>query len=180
VRGRFPPPARLIVVALLAILAGGEGTAAAADQSVCATGAADRAAVVCEINAARVEAGRAPLRSRRSLADAAGGHSADMVERRYFAHESPDGAGPADRAGDAGYMRHADSWRVGEVLLWSRGAPLTAARAVEMWLESPSHRRILLSPRYRDVGAGLAPGAPVGDPAPASATTVTVDFGRRR
>ena len=178
-RGRFPPPARLIAV-LLAVLAGANGAPAAADQPVCATGAADRAAVVCEINAARADAGRAPLRSRPSLADAARGHSADMVERRYFAHESPDGAGPADRAWDAGYMRHADSWRLGEVLLWSRGALLTAARAVKLWFESPSHRRILLSPRYRDVGAGLAPGAPLGDPALTPATTLTVDVGRRR
>jgi uncharacterized protein YkwD len=136
---------------------------------------------VCEINAARAEAGRGLLQYRPSLAEASGAHSADMVARRYFAHESPEGAGPADRAWDAGYMRHADSWRVGEVLVWSRGsAPLTAARAVELWLDSPSHRRILLSPRYRDVGAGLAPGAPLGDPALTSATTVTVTLGRRR
>jgi uncharacterized protein YkwD len=177
--GRLPPPARLTLVALLAALAAA-GTAGA-DPPNCPPGAADRSAVVCEINAARAEAGRGLLQYRPSLAEASGAHSADMVARRYFAHESPEGAGPADRAWDAGYMRHADSWRVGEVLVWSRGsAPLTAARAVELWLDSPSHRRILLSPRYRDVGAGLAPGAPLGDPALTSATTVTVTLGRRR
>ena len=177
--GRFPPPARLTILTLLAALAAG-GTAAAAEPPACPPGAADRSAVMCEINAARADAGRGLLRYRPSLAEASGAHSADMVARRYFAHESPEGEGPADRAWDAGYMKHADSWRIGEILLWSRGARLTAARAIDMWLDSPSHRRILLSPRYRDVGAGLAPGAPVGDPALASATTVTVTFGRRR
>jgi uncharacterized protein YkwD len=166
------------MLALLAALAA-EGTATA-DPPNCPPGAADRSAVVCEINAARAEAGRGLLRFRPSLAEAAGAHSADMVARRYFAHESPEGTGPADRVWAAGYMQHAESWRVGEILLWSRGTPLTAERAVEMWLDSPSHRRIVLSPRYRDVGAGLAPGAPLGDPSLTSATTVTVNFGRRR
>jgi uncharacterized protein YkwD len=166
------------MLAVFAVIAA-EGTAAA-DPPACPPGAADRAAMVCEINAARVEAGRAPLRTRPSLAEAARAHSSDMIERSYFAHDSPEGEGPADRARRAGYMRHADSWRIGEVLLWSRGEPLTAARAVEMWLGSPSHRRVLLSSRYRDVGAGPEPGAPLGDPGVQPATTVTVVFGRRR
>ena len=76
-------------------------------------------------------------------------------------------------------MRHADTWRVGEVLLWSRGEQLTAARAVQLWMGSPTHRRILLSRRYRDIGAGPVPGAPLGDPALEPATTLTVVLGRR-
>jgi uncharacterized protein YkwD len=175
--GRIPPSARLALPTVLAALAS-PGTAAA-DPPPCQPGGTDRSAIVCEINAARAEAGRGPLRSRPSLADAARDHSRDMVERRYFAHDSPDGEGPADRARRAGYMRHADSWRIGEVLAWSRGQTLTAAAVVELWLGSPSHRRILLSRRYRDVGAGPVDGAPMGDAAVQPATTVTVVFGRR-
>lgn len=175
--GRFPPPAWLSLLAVFAAIVA--ESAAAADPTACPPGA-DRAAIVCEINAARAEAGRAPLRTRPSLAEAARAHSSDMVERRYFAHDSPEGEGPADRAKRAGYMRHADSWRIGEVLLWSRGERLTAARAVELWLGSPSHRRVLLSTRYRDLGAAPVPGAPLGDPGVQPATTVTVVFGRRR
>jgi uncharacterized protein YkwD len=178
VPGRFPPTAWLSLLAVFAALAV-EG-AAAADPPDCPPDASNRDAIVCEVNAARAAAGRAPLASRPSLAAAARAHSADMVDRRYFAHDSPEGEGPADRARRAGYMRHAGSWRIGEVLLWSRGEPLTAARAVEMWLESPSHRRVLLSPHYRDVGAGPLSGAPVGDTGVQPATTVTVVFGRRK
>jgi uncharacterized protein YkwD len=156
------------------------GPTASADPPTCAPGAADRAAVVCEINAARAAAGRGPVHSRASLADAAVAHSSDMVGRHFFAHESPEGDGPADRARRAGYMRHARTWRIGEVLVWTRGRTLTAAHAVDLWLESPTHRRIMLSPHYRDVGAGLVAGAPLGDPSLEPATTLTVVFGRRR
>jgi uncharacterized protein YkwD len=177
--GRFPPSAGLVVPTLLAALAV-DTTAAASNPPPCPPGAAHPAAIVCEINATRAAAGLAPVRSRPSLAEAAEVHSRDMVARRYFGHENPDGESPADRARRAGYMRNADSWRIGEVLAWSRGGTLTAAAAVQMWLGSPPHRRILLSPRYRDAGAGRVAGAPLGDPAISPATTVTVVLGRRR
>jgi uncharacterized protein YkwD len=176
--GRFPPSAGLVVATLLAAFAV-DAAVAASDPPQCPPGASDPAAIVCEINAIRAAAGLAPLRSRPSLADAAEAHSRDMVARRFFAHDAPDGDSPADRARQAGYMRSADSWRVGEVLAWSRGGTLTAAAAVQMWRGSPKHRRILLSPRYRDAGAGPVAGAPLGDPAVQPATTVTVVLGRR-
>jgi uncharacterized protein YkwD len=176
--GRLPPPARLALPTLLAALAL-DGTAAA-EPPACPPGDTGRAAIVCEINAARADAGRAPLRGRPALDDAAGGHSRDMVARRYFAHESPEGEGPADRARRAGYLRHAVGWRIGEVLAWSRGETLTAAAVVELWLGSPPHRRVLLSRRYRHIGAEPVAGAPLGDPAIQPATTITVVFGRRR
>ena len=175
--GRFPPPAWLALPAILAC--GAHPGAAAAASRACPQGGADRAALVCEINAARSSAGRAPVRSRPALVDAARGHSNDMVERRYFAHETPEGEGPDDRARDAGYLRHAAEWRIGEVLLWSRGEELTAAHAVELWLASPSHKRVMLSRHYRDVGAGQVAGAPMGDPLLEPAFTVTVVFGNR-
>jgi len=176
VPGRFPPSARLAILALFAVMA--VESTAAADPPTCPAGA-DPAAIVCEINVVRQAGGRAPVQARGLLAEAALAHSSDMVDRGYFAHESPDGEGPVSRARHTGYVRDSESWRVGEILLWSRGAPLSAARAVQMWLESPGHRRILLSPRFRDVGAGPAPGAPFGRPGLDGATTVTVMFGRR-
>jgi uncharacterized protein YkwD len=135
---------------------------------------------VCELNAARESAGRVPLHARPSLGDAAAGHSADMVARGFFAHASPEGDGPADRAHRAGYLRRAAEWRIGEVLVWRSGAPLTAAAAVEAWLASPPHRRVLLGRHYRDVGAGVVAGAPFGDPGVIPASTASVLLGSRR
>lgn len=173
----FPPRGRFALLVLLAVTT---ADAAAADTPPsCPPGGTDAAAVVCEINAARAEEGRGALASTPSLARAATAHAADMVERQYFAHESPGGATPATRARRAGYLRGAEHWRIGEVLMWSRGSPLTAKAAVDAWLASPGHRRILLGRRYEDVGAGIAPGAPAGNPANQPATTIAVSFGRR-
>ena len=172
-----PPRVRLALLVLLPCILAGE--AAAAGPPICPPGGTDRAAVVCELNAARAEAGREPVRARPSLERAATAHAADMVERRYFAHDSPGGSSAADRARRAGYMRGAERWRIGEILIWTRGTPLTAKAAVDAWLASPSHRRILLSRPYDDVGVGIVPGAPSGDPEAQPATTIAVSFGRR-
>ena len=179
--GRFPPPVRSIVPTFTAALALGVGGAPAQQPPPpCAPEAADQAAVVCEINVARAAAGRAPVRTHPALDAAAGGHARDMVARAFFSHDAPGGSNLAMRARRAGYLRGAKRWRVGETLLWRRGGPpLTAAAMVAMWLGSPGHRHVLLSPHYADVGVGIAPGAPYGDPAVGPAATVVADFGRR-
>jgi uncharacterized protein YkwD len=158
---------------LVAALAPAESAAA------CGRRATDRAAVICEINSARVAAGRRALQSRPSLTAGARGHARDMVTRHYFGHDSPEGDGPVQRARRAGYLRHAVRWRIGEILIWSRGATLTAAGAVRAWLASPGHRRVMLSPAFGEVGAAAAAGAPRGDPDVTPATTIAVMFGRR-
>jgi uncharacterized protein YkwD len=146
----------------------------------CPPAGTDRAALVCEINAARAKAGSGPLQPRPSLHDAARAHATDMVERGYFAHVTPEGRGPVARIRRAGYLRRARRWRVGETLLWRRGgAPLTAADAVAAWLASPPHRRVLLASAYEDVGVGLVAGAPLGDPGLQPAATLVVNVGRR-
>jgi uncharacterized protein YkwD len=166
-----------VLLVLLVVTAA--DASAATGLPACPQGGTDRAAVVCELNAARDAAGRDPLQARPSLGEAAAGHAADMVARRYFAHRSPEGDGPAARARRAGYMRDADRWRIGEILIWSRGAPLTARAAVDAWLASPGHRRVLLESRYEDVGAAVVAGAPRGNPGSQPATTIVVVFGRR-
>jgi uncharacterized protein YkwD len=172
-----PPRVRFALLVLIAVSTA--DAAAAAGPRACPPGGTDAIAVVCEINAARAAEGRGALASTPSLARAAAAHAADMVERRYFAHDSPDCTTPVTRARRAGYLRGAERWSIGEVLIWSRGRPLTASAAVDAWLASPAHRRVLLRRRYEDVGAGIAPGAPLGDPATQPATTIAVSLGRR-
>ena len=118
-QGHTPPRVWLALFVLLAVSTA--DAAAAADPSPCPPGGIDATALVCELNLARANAGREPLRSHPALERAATGHAADMVERRYFAHDSPGGANAADRARRAGYLRGAEHWRIGEVLIWTRG-----------------------------------------------------------
>ena len=47
---------------------------------------------------------------------------------------------------------------------------------VAAWLESPSHRSILLSARFVELGIGVARSSPDGD---GRGLTAVVDFGRR-
>ena len=173
-RGRFPPPARLSMLAVTAVLAA-PGQAGA---TVPCAATVDHAAVLCEVNAARVAAGRAPLRPRAALAQAAVGQARDMVGRGYFSHTSPEGDGPAERVRRTGYLRRVRSWQLGEVLLWQSGTEYTAASIVAMWLASPPHRRVLLARAYAEAGAGVTTGIPFGGPLAAGAT-VAMDLGLR-
>jgi len=45
-------------------------------------------------------------------------------------------------------------WQAGENLLWSEGA-VTPDQAVTMWMNSPSHRRIMVAPDWRELGIGV-------------------------
>lgn len=172
--GRIPPSARVVALAVATLLLLPAG-APARDRDGCLAGGP----VQAELNRVRAEAGVAPVRRRPALARAACAYAGDMVARRFFSHTSPEGDGPADRARGAGYLRHFPSWRVGEILQWARAPVFRPADAAARWLASPAHRAILLSPAYRDVGVGVAPGAPTGDASPTPAVTIAVLFGDR-
>jgi len=125
------------------------------------------------LNATRVEHGVPPLRPDRRLARAARAHSADMVARRYFAHESPAGERPCERVARTGWMRGRGRWWVGEDLAWGTARKSRPRAIVAAWLASPPHRRVMLRRRYRVVGVGVARGTPLG----ARGRTYTADFG---
>jgi uncharacterized protein YkwD len=102
-----------------------------------------------------------------------------MAADGYFDHASHDGTSFAKRLEhfypSSGYRR----WMVGETLLWS-SPDVDAAAAVEDWLASPPHRRILLTPSWRQIGISAvhetsAPGVYGG----LEVTIITADFGVR-
>jgi hypothetical protein len=71
-------------------------------------------------------------------------------------------------------------WGAGENLAWST-PDLSAEHGIELWLASPSHRRILLDKRWRQVGIGVvqadnAGGVYRGE----DVVTVAGEFGLRR
>jgi uncharacterized protein YkwD len=137
-------------------------------------------AVLAELNDARVEYGRRPLRPDARLATAAEQHSVDMVEAGYFGHESSDGSVFWKRIKHFYRPRTKPrTWTVGENLLWHTDA-VSARAAVRAWLRSPRHRANLLQPGFRDVGiaAVRAVGAP-GVFGYRRVVVLTVDFGAR-
>ncbi|WP_243697568.1 CAP domain-containing protein [Geodermatophilus obscurus] len=121
--------------------------AAAADPTA-------EAAVLALVNEARADAGCGALTADPALAAVARAHSADMRDRDYFSHTSPEGLSPFDRAEQAGvgYSR-AENIAFGQS---------DAAAVMEAWLESPGHRENILDCDLTRLGVGVAegPGGP--------------------
>jgi uncharacterized protein YkwD len=70
-------------------------------------------------------------------------------------------------------------WSVGETLLWS-SPTISPASAVQAWLKSPEHRRVLLNPLWRQVGISAVHDASApGVYGTQEVTVVTADFGTR-
>jgi uncharacterized protein YkwD len=137
-----------------------------------------RAAVLCLHNRARTNRGLTPLRESAKLRSAAVGHSSDMVAGGYFAHDSLSGANMAERILRTGYAR-GQGWSLGENIAWGTGSLATAAEIQHAWMESPGHRANILRRQFREIGIGIAVGAPV-DARGMQGATYTADFGVRR
>jgi uncharacterized protein YkwD len=133
-------------------------------------------AVLCLLNDERRLRGLRPLRASAPLTLAARRHASDMVRRRYFAHVSPAGATLGDRAARTGYLRGASGWSLGEVLAWTDHARATPRTAVQELMHSAPHRRIILTPAYRQVGISVLGHAPL--PGVRRGATFVADFGR--
>ena len=113
---------------------------------------ANRQAILCLLNAERAKHGLVPLRHHPLLEQASQRHSDDMVRRKYYAHETPDGVDPQMRMSAVGY---APQW-TGENLYTGTGMEATPVRALKGWMESPGHRANILRPEFTEVGVGIA------------------------
>ncbi len=128
-------------------------------QARCATPADDvRLAdqVLQLINLERTEVGLPPVKSNAVLAKIAGGYACRMIEDDFFGHEDPlNGYGPGERAiaGDYRYFSVGENLAAG---LW------TPADAMKVWMESPSHRNIILGDQWKDVGVSVRRGGRYG------------------
>ena len=171
--------ASLAVAAVSLPLGAEQASAACANRDVefQVNPAVVRDAMLCEIERVRERRDVRDLRTNEQLDLAASRHATDMWERRYFSHVSPGGSDLADRARRSGFAKRGCSWMVGEVLAWGVASRSTAAGTVQAWMNSPGHRRILISRRYGQIGIGLQAGTPF-DAFPTGLTAAAV-FGRR-
>jgi uncharacterized protein YkwD len=159
--------------------------AAAACPSVTVSPAgADRRVVAdatfCLINRERARRGLPRLRRNERLTRSAQRHSRDMVRRTFFSHVSPAGTTMATRIRAAGYLSGAGGYSIGENLAWGSGTRATPLETVQGWMRSPGHRANILRGSFREIGVGVASGAPVALRGTAAAATYTTHFGARR
>ena len=101
------------------------------------------------INEARRQFDLAPLNLVPELSSAAQEHTIDMARFGYTGHTGADGSAPAERLLQVGYPRG----YAGEATAWGFEYP---HQAVEFWVNSPAHRRIILNANATDVGVGYS------------------------
>jgi uncharacterized protein YkwD len=171
----------VLALALCALpsMAGAQGTGCSFTRSA-ATAEPEpnvRTALRCLVNATRAQHGLRALRSSARLNQAADAYSADMVARGYFAHVTPEGRSVSDRVRATGYLNGANDWALGEDIGWGTGSASTPASIFRAFMNSPPHRRVILSRAYREIGVGVAPGVPVAGEG--SGATFVLDFGDR-
>jgi uncharacterized protein YkwD len=135
--------------------------------------------VLTAINDLRRQNGLNELRLNAALSLAALGHSQSMARRGFFSHDGYNGAPFWARIKPKYRPQRGNFWGVGENMVWS-SPDLSADDAIQMWLDSPPHRKNLLTPTWREVGLGAvhalgAPGVYQG----LDVTILTADFGVR-
>jgi uncharacterized protein YkwD len=120
--------------------------------------------LAAEVNRTRRARGLRPLRISTRLADAGTAHARVLAEAGQFTHAWPTTGSLYGSWIRSFYPSHGyRSWKAGENLLWASPG-MTPANAVQQWLDSPAHRRLMLSRSWRELGIGVvtaaaAPGA---------------------
>ena len=99
-----------------------------------------------------------PLDKDDALVVTARAHSDDMLQRKFFSHDNPDGKAPQDRIAPA-YSR--TLVRTGENIWGGHGydysdSKLMARVIMDSWMTSPGHRANLLNPNYTHLGVGVS------------------------
>lgn len=92
-----------------------------------------------------------PLTLNTALRCAARNHVEDMALRDFFAHTNPDGDGPGQRIGFAGY----DSQGWGENIAMGFPSPQSV---IVGWMTSPGHCANIMKPSFTEIGVGYYSG----------------------
>lgn len=101
------------------------------------------------VNLERADAGLAPVVVNPALQKVADDFACKMIAEDFFGHTDPEnGNGPADRAVAGKYAFYA----IGENLAAGQETP---AEAMRTWMESPSHREIILDEKWTEVGLSV-------------------------
>ncbi len=117
--------------------------------------AAMRAGVLAAVNRERAAAGLKPLAIDPRLDRIAQAHAADMLQRRFYDHVTPEGRTLAWRVGESGY-RH--RWAAENI---AKGV-FDPDEVVRRWMLSSGHRRNILDPHLVHAGIGVIRGEEYG------------------
>ena len=121
------------------------------------------------INLEREKYGLQTLEYDEKLASVAKLHSMDMADDEYFAHETPEGLTPTDRASKSDYTCQYQIGNliysgIGENLYMVQGPTVSimstpqsiAESAVSGWMDSPGHKKNILTSNFSKEGIGVS------------------------
>lgn len=134
-------------------------------------------ATLCLVNRQRARHHLVPLTAQRTLSRVAHRFAGLLVADRFFDHTTPGGTTMVDRIKHTSYLSGGlSSWYIGENIAYGTGVLATPKAIVTAWMHSPGHRANILDPHFREVGLGVAMGAPDGS---SGGATYVHDFGGR-
>lgn len=136
---------------LLLLVAPAAGSTDGSPNRVISSRAALERSIVAEINSLRADRGLRPLAVSSSLRSSARSHARDMARVGFFGHTSANGTPFAERIRRFYRPQGYRYWRAGENLLWA-SPEVEPKQALRLWLKSPAHRKIMLSPDWREIG----------------------------
>lgn len=112
-----------------------------------------------------------------ALQNAARAHSAEMINRDYFSHNSYNGETFSNRLKRYGYKPLPNRyWTVGENIAYNSATGTASAdKAHSQWMNSTGHKRNILNKNFRQIGVGAVYGNYKGY----KVTMWTADFGMR-
>ncbi len=121
------------------------------------------------INLEREKYGLQTLEYDEKLASVAKLHSIDMADDEYFAHETPEGLTPTDRASKSDYTCQYQIGNliysgIGENLYMVQGPTVSitytpqsiAESTVSGWMDSPGHKKNILTSNFSKEGIGVS------------------------
>jgi len=104
-------------------------------------------------NVSRVRENVKPIFTRnQKLDEVARLRAADMFQKQYFEHISPDGTGASDVADTVGYAYLG----IGENI--ALGGFESDEKLVEAWMKSPAHYENIVNPKFTDLGVAAVQG----------------------
>jgi uncharacterized protein YkwD len=111
-----------------------------------------REAIVGLTNSVRAANGLAALSENQLLTTIAEERAEDMLEKQYFDHISPTGEQASDLAQRLGYRYKIVAENI------ASGIFMTNQKIIDGWMQSPGHRKNILSPEIREIGVSLIKG----------------------
>jgi uncharacterized protein YkwD len=148
-------PRRFAGAALAAaLLLGASGARPAPIAAADLTISAAESLMAQTLNADRAAAGLVAVRVDNRLTAIARARSADMAVKGYFGHTQPDGRTVFNIL----TAKSIKWYNAGEIIAWNTWPTLadSVTTANNMWLNSPTHRSIIMATSYNYMGVGLA------------------------